>query len=745
MKNNGPYAEIIVDLSTRKTDRVFHYFIPSEFEKQVSVGSRVLVPFGNRQLAGYVVGFGVPRSEVKIRSIIGVLDTRILTSEMLELARWMADSYLCSTAEAFGRILSPRLRVKNKRAVKKVFPVHTGVELEKILATMGRRPKQAAVLKAAAGSPGLTMTELAAAAGASLKTVKTLVAGGMLEAVSQGPLTGVPLIEETDCNSSPRLSPRQEQVLKPIVGLLEEGQFGVFLLHGVTGSGKTEVYLHALSTALKTGRQGVAMVPEIALTPQMIDLFRARFGGKVAVLHSALSDRERYVQWLRVKSGEAPIVLGTRSAVFAPLPRPGLFVIDEEHETTYKQEDRLRYHAREVAIKRAQLTGAVVLLGSATPSLESRLKAGKGAIYRLLELPHRIDHKPLPAVEVVDMRQEIKNGNRGIFSQALTEAVNVRLDRGEQMLLFLNRRGYATIVVCRECGLVLKCPRCDISLTYHLDGRLRCHYCNHTILSPGRCPGCSSRYISHFGTGTQKVEEEAKRLFERAGIVRMDSDTTTRKGSHERILKSFREGNADILIGTQMIAKGLDLPKVTLVGVINADTTLHMPDFRAAERTFQLLTQVAGRSGRGDIPGEVLIQTYSPDHYSIIAAAAHDYEGFCKNEMRVRRALGYPPFSHLALLLFTHEDEDEVKKGAFLAKEFFAKALPNAGGQIGILGPAPATLSKIKGRHRWQLVLKGPRRNSLKVLIREFLDALEKIRPALKPVVNVDINPQGML
>jgi primosomal protein N' (replication factor Y) len=745
MKNNGPYAEIIVDLSIRKTDRVFHYFIPSEFEKQVSVGSRVLVPFGNRQLAGYVVGFGVPRSEVKIRSIIGVLDTRILTTEMLELAHWMADSYLCSTAEAFGRILSPRLRVKDRRTVKRVFPVHTGVELEKILATMGKKPRQAAVLKASAGCPGLTMTELAAAAGASMKTVKTLVASGMLEAVSQGPLSGVPLIEETDCNSSLRLNPRQEQVLKPVARLLEEGQFGVFLLHGVTGSGKTEVYLHALSTALKTGRQGVAMVPEIALTPQMIDLFRARFGRKVAVLHSALSDRERYVQWLRVKSGEAPIVLGTRSAVFAPLPRPGLFVIDEEHETTYKQEDHLRYHAREVAIKRAQLTGAVVLLGSATPSLESRLKAGKGLVYRLLELPHRIDHKPLPEVKVVDMRREIKNGNRGIFSQALTEAVNLRLDRGEQILLFLNRRGYATIVVCRECGLVLKCPRCDISLTYHLDNRLRCHYCNHTIPAPGRCPGCSSRYISHFGTGTQKVEEEAKRLFERAGIVRMDSDTTTRKGSHERILKFFREGKADILIGTQMIAKGLDLPKVTLVGVINADTTLHMPDFRAAERTFQLLTQVAGRSGRGDLPGEVLIQTYSPDHYSITAAAAHDYEGFYKNEMRVRRALGYPPFSHLALLLFTHEDEDEAKKGAFLAQEFFVKELLNAGGQIDLLGPAPATLNKLKGRHRWQLVLKGPKRNSLKELIREFLDKLETIRPAFKPVVNVDINPQGML
>ncbi|OPZ71739.1 MAG: Primosomal protein N' [Firmicutes bacterium ADurb.Bin456] len=398
-----------------------------------------------------------------------------------------------------------------------------------------------------------------------------------------------------------------------------------------------------------------------------------------------------------------------------------------------------------MAIKRAQLAGAVVLLGSATPSLETQIRATEGRIYQLLQLPNRINQKPLPAVRIVDMRQEIKNGNRGIFSRVLIEAVNGRLDRGEQVLLFLNRRGFATFVVCRECGLVLKCPRCDISLTYHFDGRLRCHYCNHTILAPGRCPGCASRYISHFGTGTQKVEEEAKGLFKRAGIVRMDSDTTTRKGSHARILNTLREGNADILIGTQMIAKGLDLPKVTLVGVINADTSLHMPDFRAAERTFQLLTQVAGRSGRGDIPGEVLIQTYSPDHYSIIAAANHDYEGFYNNEIRVRKALGYPPFSHLALLLFTHEDEEEAKKGALLAKEHFTRTLARTGMRVDILGPAPATLSRIKGRYRWQLVLKGARRNFLKELIGEFLTALENSRPAFKPVVNVDINPQGML
>ena len=746
MKENGPFAEIIVDLNTKKTDRVFHYAVPLEFEKHVSVGSRVLVPFGSRKLAGYVVGFGVPQGRFKIRSITGVLDAQIFTAEMLELARWMADSYLCSTAEAFQRILSPRLQVKGSRVVKRLYPLLAGTELEKVLETMARSPKQAAVLRASVNCPGLTRGELAKVAKASLKTVETLVEKGLLEVVvAEGPLPRVPPAKELPGNGGPQLSREQEQVLNPIAKALEQSQFGVFLLHGVTGSGKTEVYLRAISAALKAGRQGVAMVPEIALTPQMIELFRARFGGKVAVLHSALSGRERYDEWLRVKRGEAPVVLGTRSAVFAPLSRPGLFVLDEEHETTYKQEDHLRYHAREVALKRAQLTGAVVVLGSATPSLETQLKARTGGIYRLLELPCRIDHRPLPAVRVVDMRQELKNGNRGIFSLALSKAVNECLERREQVLLFLNRRGYATFVVCRECGLVLKCPRCDISPTYHQDGRLRCHYCNYTTLSPGRCPDCTSRHIRHFGTGTQKVEEEAKRLFEQAGIVRMDSDTTTRKGSHERILSSFREGDADILIGTQMVAKGLDLPNVTLVGVINADTSLHMPDFRAAERTFQLLTQVAGRAGRGDIPGKVLVQTYTPDHYSIVAAASHDYEGFYRSEMRVRRSLGYPPFSHLARLLFTHEDEDEVKKGALLAKEYLTKVLVNTNEQVDILGPAPATLSKIKGRYRWQLVLKGSRRNSLKQVIKEFLDILENSRPVFKPIVNIDLNPQGMM
>lgn len=747
MVKTGLYAEIIVDLAVRKTDHVFHYAVPREFEDVLQIGSRVLVPFRERQLAGYVVGFGLPENQVQIREIAGILDEEpVLSPELLELARWMSESYLCSTAEAVQRIISPRLQVKSGREVKRIVPALGLEELEQIAASMSRAPRQAAVLRAAMASPGLTIKELAATAETTDKTVKLLVNKGFLAVAKTAPqaIPGYTGSQLAAGAGELRLNADQAEAINQIITALQDSKFSTFLLHGVTGSGKTEVYLRAITAVLLEGRQAVTLVPEIALTPQMIELFQVRFGNLVAVLHSGLTGVARYQAWRRVRSGEAPVVLGTRSAVFAPMPRPGLFIIDEEHESTYKQDDHLRYHAREVALKRAQQSGAVVILGSATPSLESYLRAGPGGLYRLLKLPGRIDNHPLPPVQVVDMREEIRRGNRGIFSLSLIEAISRRLERHEQVILFLNRRGYANFVVCRECGLVIKCPSCDISLTYHLDGRLRCHYCNYSTTLPTLCPRCSSKHIRHFGVGTQKVEEEARRMFPEAVILRMDSDTTSRRGSHEKIISSFRDGHSDILIGTQMIAKGLDLPKVTLVGVINADTTLHMPDFRAAEHTFQLLTQVAGRAGRGGLAGEVQIQTYTPDHYSIIAAAAHDYEGFCQSELPVRRALGYPPFSHLARLLLTHPDEETLTKGALLAKEVLEKIVSSRNYPIEVLGPAPAPLSRIKGQFRWQLVLKGPHRNTLKDVLKEALSILDKERPAFKPSVHVDINPQGM-
>jgi primosomal protein N' (replication factor Y) (superfamily II helicase) len=746
MGHTGQFAEIIVDISARGVDRVFHYAVPEMYQDKITVGSRVLVNFGSRQIAGYIVGFSCPAGEVKVREISGILDAEpVFTAELLEIARWMADSYLCSTAEALGRIISPRLGIKNARAVKLLYPALPDREMEAALKLMARSPKQAAVLRTAMERPGLSRRELSAAAHAAPKTVDVLIDKSLLKAAVKT-LSSFHDLSIIGSPRSPalRLNGDQEAAFREISDALKKRRFSAFLLHGVTGSGKTEVYLQAISAALASGLQAIALVPEISLTPQMIDLFYGRFGDQVAVLHSGLAGRERYNEWLRVKEGRAPVVLGTRSAVFAPLPRPGLFILDEEHEPSYKQDDHLRYHAREVALKRAQLSGAVVVLGSATPSLESWFRSRRGGPYKLLRLPHRIDEKPLPRVKIVDLRQEIKDGNRGIFSRNLVSAICVRLQKGEQTLLFLNRRGYATFVVCRECGHVIKCDRCDISLTYHLNGSLRCHYCNYQTGMPEKCPSCGSRYIRHFGVGTQKVEEEAKRLFPQARILRMDSDSTTRRGSHEKILSAFRQGQADILIGTQMIAKGLDFPMVTLVGVVNADTTLFMPDFRAAERTFQLLTQVAGRAGRANLPGEVLVQTYCPDHYSITAAARHDCEGFYQVEMPVRSALGYPPYSYLARLLFTHEDEAEISIGAALAKEILDKTLAGHDNFIEVLGPAPAPLSRIKGRYRWQLVIKGPRRNELRDIIRESMEVLQKSRPAFRPVINVDINPQGM-
>lgn len=746
MDCSGQFAEIIVDISARGVDRVFHYAVPDVIKGRITVGSRVLVNFGSRQLAGYVVGFGCPVSEVNIREISDVLDAEpVFTAELLEIARWMADSYLCSTAEALGRIISPRLGIKAASDIKLLHPALPDNEMEDVLKLMSRSPKQTAVIRTAMSSPGLTRRELAAAAQTAPKTVDVLIEKGLLKATvkttscfQDSRLTVGP------CSPALKLNKEQGSAFREISGALKNGKFSAFLLHGVTGSGKTEVYLQSIAAVLAVGRQAITLVPEISLTPQMIELFYGRFGDQVAVLHSGLTGRDRYDEWRRVMEGRAPVVLGTRSAVFAPLPRPGLFIIDEEHEPSYKQDDHLRYHAREVALKRAQLSGAVVVLGSATPSLESWFRSIRGGQFKLLKLPHRIDRRPLPQVKLVDLRQELKEGNRGIFSRPLVFAIYDRLQKGEQTILFLNRRGYATFVLCRECGHVLKCSHCDITLTYHLDGSLRCHYCNFNTKLPENCPCCGSRHIRHFGVGTQKVEDEAKKLFPEARILRMDSDSTSRRGSHERILNTFKRGEADILIGTQMIAKGLDLPKVTLVGVVNADTTLFMPDFRASERTFQLLTQVAGRTGRGDLPGEVLVQTYCPEHYSITAAARHDSEGFYRVELPIRKSLGYPPFSYLARLLFTHEVEEELSKGAALAKEILDKTLSGHDNFIEVLGPAPAPLSKIKGRFRWQVVLKGPRRNELRDIIRDSIEVLQKRRPAFKPVINVDINPQGM-
>jgi len=486
----------------------------------------------------------------------------------------------------------------------------------------------------------------------------------------------------------------------------------IFLLHGVTGSGKTEVYLQALAEVVKLGKRGIVLVPEIALTPQTIERFASRFPHKVAVLHSKLSLGEQFDEWQRIRNGEFDVVIGSRSAIFAPQPDLGLIVIDEEHEWTYKQHDKSpRYQARDVAVKLAELTGAVVILGSATPDVETFYHAQRGA-YRLLQLPGRVtpsEDSPLPQVEVVDLRDELKAGNRSLFSRSLSQAIAKAVAGREQVILFLNRRGGATFVQCRNCGFVLRCKRCEVTLTHHLtEDILVCHQCNYKMPVPRVCPRCLSHRIKFLGIGTQKLEQEASYTFPQARLLRWDSDVTQRRHSHQEILGKFRTHEADILIGTQMIAKGLDIPLVTLVGVVSADTGLNLPDFRAGERTFQLLSQVAGRAGRGTLGGRVIIQTYSPEHYAIQAAAKHDYALFYDKEIAYRRQLHNPPFSQLALLVYTHTNDTLCQREAESIKRLLIEERDSKGiAALSLIGPAPAFIHRLRGRFRWQLVLRG--------------------------------------
>ncbi|MBI2852040.1 MAG: primosomal protein N' [Chloroflexi bacterium] len=580
-----------------------------------------------------------------------------------------------------------------------------------------RARKQAAVLDFIAGqSKPMTLAEVRQQTGCTGMQINALVHEGLV-AMQPVVVRHDPLAHHTTVPSFPLpLTPAQEAALKTLASGLPKsagkGASRVFLLHGVTGSGKTEIYLQALAEAVRRGEKGIVLVPEIALTPQTIERFASRFPGKVAVIHSRLSPGERFDEWQRIRDGEFDVVIGARSALFAPQPDLGLIVIDEEHEWNYKQADQSpHYHARTVAIKLAELSGAAVVLGSATPDVETYYRAQK-ADYQLVELPERVTpfaNSPLPRVDVVDMRDELKAGNTGLFSRPLFRAIGAALDSGEQAILFLNRRGASTFVQCRRCGLVLRCRRCDVALTYHSSqDALVCHQCNYRAPAPRVCPRCQNRRIKFLGTGTEKLEEETALAFPRARLLRWDSDTTRTKGSHEAILDSFRRHEADILIGTQMVSKGLDLPQVTLVGVINADTGLNLPDFRAGERTFQLLTQVAGRAGRGPRGGQVIIQTYNPEHYAIKAAAKHDYQLFYEKESAFRRQFNEPPFCRMAALTYSATNDQRCREEAERMKHMLLQEMESRGvSNIDVLGPAPAFISRRRGRYRWQLFLRG--------------------------------------
>ncbi|MCY7855287.1 primosomal protein N' [Bacillus sonorensis] len=594
------------------------------------------------------------------------------------------------------------------------------------------------------GGEGLTVPakELLDKTGGSSASLKSLLEKGLLME-SEQEVYRDPYQDRMFKKTEPLpLTEDQAHAYEAITEAVEHNRHDVFLLHGVTGSGKTEIYLQSIENVLKAGKEAIVLVPEISLTPQMVHRFKGRFGSQVAVLHSGLSTGEKYDEWRKIHRKEVRLVVGARSAIFAPFENLGMIIIDEEHETSYKQEEMPRYHAKEAAIKRAEYHRCPVVLGSATPTLESFARAKKG-VYKLLSLKQRVNSQVMPDVSLVDMREELRSGNRSMFSKALMEELEKTLEKGEQAVLFLNKRGYSSFVMCRDCGYVIQCPHCEISLTYHRFGqRLKCHYCGFETGMPSSCPECRSEHIRYFGTGTQRVEEELTKILPAARVIRMDVDTTSRKGAHEKLLTAFGKGEADILLGTQMIAKGLDFENVTLVGVLSADTMLHIPDFRAAEKTFQLMTQVSGRAGRHEKPGRVIIQTYTPSHYSIQLTKTHDYEAFFQQEMLHRREQAYPPYYYLALITVSHE---EVAKTALVTEKIAQYLKANISNDAKILGPVASPIARIKDRYRYQCVIKYKQENQLTSLLKNIMDHYKRDIEQKQLTISIDMNPYTMM
>lgn len=713
-------ARVVVDLSL---DREFDYLVPEALAPPLRLGSRVLVPFGRREAHGYVVGFAEQSSFPGLKAIRSVVGSKPLVEEsVLQLARWIADYYLAPVEQAVRTVLPSAVRQVGARFKEENLVERTAHAADALAVAALRRKAatQAKILDALAAGP-LPMPELVAAASCSATAVRALERKGFVAVKRRVLRRRADGAHEVLPTTPLALMPQQADALALIRKSIDTREPPVVLLFGVTGSGKTEVYLQAIDHVIKQGGGCIVLVPEISLTPQTVDRFRSRFGDTVAVLHSELSTGERHDEWHRIHEGEARIAIGPRSAVFAPVHNLQLIVVDEEHEHTYKQEESPRYHARDVAVMRGRLDRCAVVLGSATPSLESLHNAQRKK-YAMVRMPHRVDHREMPAMRIVDMRQEMeKEGRLNVLSRDLKEAIQSRLDRAEQTILFLNRRGFATSLVCPSCGTVARCDQCSVAMTYHKPtDRLVCHICGAQQRVPERCPNaeCRDPTFKYSGIGTQRVEDVLCKVFPKARIARMDSDTMTRKDSYRKTLGAFRGGQIDILLGTQMIAKGLDFPGVTLVGVVNADLGLHMPDFRAGERTFQLLTQVAGRAGRGDRAGEVVVQTFTPFHPAIQAARSLDYDGFIDQELEYRRELGYPPVGHLVCLTLRGTDEKLVQlTGTSLAKRL-KECLP-AGVHLG--GPTPAPLAKARGEFRYQLMLRAPTTRAMTDPLRELL------------------------
>lgn len=730
------YAGIIVNNSSLQVDKIFTYSIPNNLKEILKLGFIVKVPFGigNKKIDGFVVELYEECSEgTRTKEILGIsYEFSFLREEDINLIKFMRERYLCTYLEAIKSILPPGITKGMQRKTSQV--IYAGKQLE---GKYNKEPYISIYNLIQSNNGKYNKNELVNKFKISLSSINTLLKYNYLD----NEKIYIDRFDQRKFNSYSEKTLNYEQ--KNVLDKISSSNKNIFLLHGVTGSGKTEVYMKLVSQMINNNKDSIILVPEISLTPQMVERFKGRFGENIAVFHSRLSEGERYDEWIRVKQQRVKVAIGARSAVFLPFNNLGLIIIDEEHETSYKSDSDPKYTAYEIAEYRCAENKSILVLGSATPSIDTYYKAKSDTI-ELLKMNTRADNAVLPSIQLVDMREELLENNRSIFSKALYEEIEMALTNKEQIILFLNRRGYSPFVSCRKCGYVFKCPNCDISLTYHNESNsLECHYCGIKQKSTNTCPKCRSKYVKYFGIGTEKIEYEIKKYFPKARTLRMDFDTTRNKHSYEHIYMSFKNHEADILVGTQMIAKGLDFKNVTLVGVIAADLSLNLPDYRSGERTFQLITQVAGRAGRGEKPGKVIVQTYNPDNYSIDYSISNNYEGFYNDEIAIRRDMNYPPFSKIFSINMSSKKEDILIKNiqniGVLLKQILKKD-----DKIEMLGPCPCSISKINEYYRWQILLKGQIDYVLANNIKNIIyDSLKQVYNEIR--VSLDINPTNLL
>lgn len=740
------FADIIVDIQHEKLDKIFQYRIPERLEAELRPGMEVIVPFGkaDRRTKGYVTALSetCDYDLSKVKEIEDISREGVaIEAKLIALAAWMKEHYGGTMIQALKTVLPIRQKenARVKRRVRLLLSEEEGKE--KLAFYLEKNQKaRARLLAALLDDPVLEYELVTKKLNITLNVIRALEEQGVI-VLEEKQVYRNPVKETEQKRQEIIFTEEQQNVIGRFRQDYREGKRYTYLLYGVTGSGKTEVYMEMIRTVVEMGKQAIVLIPEIALTYQTVMRFYRCFGDRVSIMNSRLSAGERYDQMMRAKAGEVDVMIGPRSALFTPFPDLGLIVIDEEHEPTYKSEQVPRYHARETAVKRAQMEGAGVVLGSATPSLEAMYRAKRGE-YVLLEMRNRSRMQQMAQAEIVDLRQELREGNRSILSRRLQELMADRLERKEQIMLFLNRRGYSGFISCRECGHVVKCPHCSVSLSVHRDGRMVCHYCGYIQPKVTVCPECGSRHIGEFRAGTQQIEEIVKGMFPEARVLRMDMDTTRQKDSYEKILSAFANEEADILVGTQMIVKGHDFPNVTLVGVLAADMSLYTDDYRSGERTFQLLTQAAGRAGRGERPGQVVIQTYSPEHYAVVTAAAQDYEAFYEEEIRYRDLMGYPPVENLMAVLVSCGDEALLEKGCHYLKEYVLRVARQT--EAAVIGPASPGVDKIKDIYRRVLYIKAPEYDTLtgiKDRLEQYIDlnsGFDKMR------IQFDFNPMGI-